>query len=167
MNGSAQVVTGAEASRAGHDRSRLLAVAGLLAALQATTHTVLFLSAKPENNPHTAAIVAAMRATHFEVGVLGSRTYWDFYFGYGLIAVILAFLIASVLWTAARCADAAAQRRLITVSTAALAIHAAVIVKYFFLLPLLFDGLTVVVLALWLLPTVCTPARPDRPAAGP
>ena len=118
---------------------RLLLCAGLLAAIQAATHTILFLTAKPEVNPQSAPVVAAMRGEHFNVGMLGSRTYWDFYFGYGLIAVILAFFVVAVIFVAASCTDVVAQRRLILYTATAVAVHAAVIAIHFFVLPLGFD----------------------------
>jgi hypothetical protein len=118
---------------------RLLQLAGILAGIQASAHTFLFLIAKPEANAKSAPIVAAMRSGHFSPGMLGSRTYWDFYFGYGLVAIILAFLIASVIAVAASCTDAVARRRLVLCVGIAIALHAAVIATYFFILPLVFD----------------------------
>jgi hypothetical protein len=124
----------------------LLVAASAAAGVQALAHAALFITSKPEVNPRASRVVAAMRAEQFEYGVLGSRTYWDFYFGYGLVAVILAVFIAAVIGIAAASNDGVTQRRLIACTATVVAAHAALIAVYFFVLPLAFDLLVLALL---------------------
>ena len=124
----------------------LLVVASVLAGVQALAHAALFITAKPEANQRAARVVAAMRAEHFDYGALGLRTFWDFYFGYGLIAVVLAVFISAVIAIAAASSDAKTQRRLIACTAIVVAAHALVITAYFFVLPLAFDLLVLALL---------------------
>ena len=73
----------------------LLRITAALAAIQGLAHGALFVSAKPRYGPAEVAVVEAMRANRFFAG--GTRSYWDLYFGYGLIAAFLAwaFIVAA------------------------------------------------------------------------
>jgi chromate transport protein ChrA len=86
-----------------------------------------------------------MRADSFDYGMLGQRTYWDFYFGYGLIAVVLAVLITAVIAIAT--SDRNTQMRLSACALTTVLAHAAIIARYFFVLPLAFDLVVAVLLA--------------------
>ena len=67
--------------------STLLRVASILAAVQYIAHTFLFLSATPTHGPAERAVIDAMHSHRF--GVAGfARSYWDFYFGYGLLTIL-------------------------------------------------------------------------------
>ena len=41
-----------------------------------------------------------MRSESFDYGLLGFRTYWDMYFGYGIITIVLAVGLAALIWVA-------------------------------------------------------------------
>ena len=74
---------------------RSLYLATALALIQYCAHAFLFLTAKPTHGPDEVAVVDAMRSNRFKIG-LSARSYWDFYFGYGLL-VILTGLVEVVL----------------------------------------------------------------------
>jgi hypothetical protein len=80
-----------------------------------------------------------MRADSFDYGMLGQRTYWHFYFGYGLIAVVLALFITAVIAIAVTTPDRNTQVRLSACALTTVLAHGAIIVRYFFFLPLAFD----------------------------
>jgi hypothetical protein len=74
----------------------LLRVAAVLALLHGVLHTIggVFGGAAPGAQ---AAALAVMKANRFDA--LGaSRTYWDFFFGYGLFISISFFVEAVVFW---------------------------------------------------------------------
>jgi len=65
--------------------SLLLRFASGIALVQFAAHTLLFAFSSPKHGPEESAVVEAMKAHRFDFA--GSlRSYWDFYFGYGLEA---------------------------------------------------------------------------------
>ena len=82
------------------------------------------------------AVVEAMREDHFAVvGV--SRSYWDFYFGFGLIISVMQLMQAAVLWQLGTLAktDAARLRPIIAVFCVSLVANAVLSWMYFFAIP--------------------------------
>jgi hypothetical protein len=74
----------------------LLRTAAVLAFLHGVLHTVggVFASPAPGAQADAAAV---MKANHFDA--LGaSRTYWDFFLGFGLLISITFFVEAAVFW---------------------------------------------------------------------
>jgi hypothetical protein len=123
----------------------ILRVAASVATLQAAAHVILFLRSQP--NPGSAAwpLVQAMRMETAP----GHTTYWGMYFGYGLLAALMAFFIAGLIWAAASF-DAGSRRLarlLVGITSVAVVSHAVLIARYFFILPLLFDIIVAVLLA--------------------
>ena len=127
----------------------ILRVAASVATLQAAAHAVLFLRSPPKPGSPAWPLLEAMRAQTAP----GHTTYWDMYFGYGLLAALTAFFIAALIWIAAGF-DAGSRGlagRLLGVTLIAVMIHAVLIARYFFILPLLFDIIVGALLALgWL-----------------
>ncbi len=81
-----------------------------------------------------------MRAQSFDFGGFAPHSYWDLYYGYGLLAVVFALFIALVLWLTSGLAEQPGQvRRFGGCVAVAVAVHAAIIARYFFRLPLEFD----------------------------
>jgi hypothetical protein len=122
-----------------------------LAALQYVVHTVLFLSAKPTHGDEEVQLISAMKAYRFSVGSF-ERSYWDFYYGYGLMAILLGIVEIGILWQVARLAatDVAAGARIVAVLLLLNLGHALIAWNYFFLAPLAFD-LAVAACLVWAL----------------
>jgi len=102
----------------------------------------------PGEAPADIAVVEAMKSDHFAViGV--SRSYWDFYFGFGLVISVMQLLQAVVLWQLGTLAktDAARLRPIIAVFCLSLVINAVLGWIYFFPIPLV----TAVLIAICLL----------------
>jgi hypothetical protein len=74
----------------------VLRIAAVLAAVQGTAHSVLFLTAKPRHGAAEVAVIEAMKSNRFFAGA--TRSYWDFYFGYGLLAAAACFVQAILFW---------------------------------------------------------------------
>lgn len=86
--------------------------------------------------PADIAVIEAMKSDHFPVmGV--SRSYWDFFFGFGLSISVFQLLLAVVLWQLGKLAktDAARLRPIITVFFVAFVLNAVLGVMYFFIIP--------------------------------
>src|SRR3989454_12669389 len=75
----------------------LLRIASGVALVQFAAHTLLFLFSSPKHGPEESTVVEAMKAHRFDF--IGSmRSYWDFYFGYGLEAAFFCLLEAVLFW---------------------------------------------------------------------
>ena len=126
----------------------LLRIASVLSAIQGLAHGALFITAKPRNGPAEEAVVSAMKATRVMRGGLG---YWDFYFGYGLIAAAICIVEAVLFWqlvTVAR-ANPALARPTIALFVVWNIAHALLLVRYFrFPVPITFDVVIAITLAL-------------------
>ncbi len=120
--------------------AKILWVASILALLQYSAHAYMFLSATPTHGPSEFAVVDAMKAHHFTFSGF-DRSYWDFYFGYGLLAILSGLIEIIALWQLATLAktDPHRVRPLIALFVFANVAHALLIWKYFFLVPLVFD----------------------------
>lgn len=117
----------------------ILRGAAFLAALQGIAHGALFITARPRHGDAEVAVVAAMKANRFFAGGLG---YWDYYFGYGLIAAAVCIVEAVLCWQIATVAET--QPLLVRPMLILLAVanvgHALLLARYFkFPLPIAFD----------------------------
>jgi hypothetical protein len=73
-----------------------LRIGSVVALVQFAAHTLLFVSSAPKHGPEETAVVEAMKAHRFDF--MGSmRSYWDFYFGYGLEAAFVCLIEAVLL----------------------------------------------------------------------
>jgi hypothetical protein len=118
----------------------LLRLAAVLAALQFTAHTTMFLRYTPKHGPAEVALVEAMQSQRFHFGGT-ERSYWDFYFGYGLMSAFSVFLEILLFWQLATLARAtpARVRPLVALFIFANLVHAALCAKYFFVTPIIPD----------------------------
>jgi hypothetical protein len=95
----------------------------------------------PWSDPRWGVNLAAMQSSRFEV--LGfSRTYWDFYVGFGLFVSVLMLLAAIVAWQLGSVpAQTAAPFRAVAWALA-LCFAAATVLNciYFFTIPIAFSG---------------------------
>ena len=120
----------------------ILRIAAAVAAIQGTAHAALFLRAKPRHGPAEVAVVEAMKANRFDFAG-ASRSYWDFYFGYGLQAAGACLVEALLFVFLARVAAAEPPlaRPIVALFVAVNIAHAILTARYFFYLPVLFDVL--------------------------
>jgi hypothetical protein len=139
--------------------SLLLRIAAVITLLYCAGHTI-GMPWTPATGPQEAAVLAAMKSTRFDA--MGSaRTYWDFYFGFGVAISFYLALQAVVLWQLAALAsgDASRVRPIIAAFFAAFVANAIVVWTFFFALPLILATAIAICLALAFLA-----ARPGEPA---
>lgn len=124
----------------------LLRSAAVLATIQAMAHLTLFLRGQPAPGSPVWPLVEAMKA---QAGA-GNTNYWGMYFGYGLLSALTAFLIAALICLASLYDEGSKglARTLVLIVLVAIALHALVIQRYFFALPLYFDIIVALLLAL-------------------
>ena len=126
----------------------LLRIAAILAAVQGLAHIALFASAKPRYGAAEVAVIEAMKTNRFFTG--GTRSYWDMYFGYGLIAGGVCLVEAVLLWQLARIAavNPALPRPILALLVLANIAHVLLVARYFmFVIPMVFDVLIAALLA--------------------
>jgi len=110
-------------------------IAAVLILLFAVGHTVGFLQSDPKWGVDT--LLASMRSIHFDVQGF-SRTYWDFYVGFGLFVTVFLLLAAVLAWQLGGLA--AETLRLMRSTAWAFALCFAVVtvlsLRYFFIIPI-------------------------------
>ena len=101
----------------------------------------------PDAGPTELTVIDAMKGHSFDV-VGSSRTYWDFYVGFGLAIGLFQLMQAVILWQLAGIArtNAAVVRPIVTVFFIAYIINAIIALKFLFVIPLV----TSLVIALFL-----------------
>ena len=110
--------------------------ASILTLIHAVLHTIGGVFGKPRNGSEEVAVMETMKAHQFLV--MGSpRTYWDFFFGYGLILSVCLLVQGVLFWQLGDIAKS--QPKLIRPILAAfiLSFGATTIIaqRYFFLAP--------------------------------
>ena len=82
------------------------------------------------------------------------RSYWDFYFGYGMLVILWGVIEVVLLWqlAALSAASESVAPLIITLLVANIG-HALLTLRYFFLIPVVFDVLIAIVLGLSLAAT--------------
>ena len=115
--------------------STLLRIASVITFLYFAGHTA-GMPWTPGEGPAEMAVIEAMKANRFEV-IGSSRTYWDFYFGFGVIISVLQLAQAVVLWQLGSLAktDATRLRPIIATFFAAFVANAFLGWMYFFAIP--------------------------------
>lgn len=112
-----------------------LRIAALVTLLYCAGHT-MGMPWTPATGAQESAVVDAMKSVRFDV--LGSeRTYWQFYFGFGLAISINLAVQGVVLWLIAGLAkrDSARFRPIIAAFLVASALNAVVVWEFFFSIP--------------------------------
>ncbi len=124
-------------------------VASALALLQGAGHGFLVMSWKPTRGDLEVAAVEAMKR-HAFIFQGFSRTYWDFFYGYGLMAAFNCLVEAALLWQLAplMTSDIGRVVPIVLLFIAANVVHAALCWKYFFITPIVFDVAVAVCLGL-------------------
>ena len=118
----------------------LLRAAAVIALLQFVAHTSIFVFSTPKHGPPEAVVIEAMKSHSFDFS--GSvRSYWDLYFGYGLLAALNCLIEAVLFWQLATLAARSLRdiRPIIALFAAANLAYAAMVLKFFFVVPLVPD----------------------------
>ena len=126
-------------------------IASILILLFAVGHTLGFRTTDPKWG--VDALVESMHSIHFTAQGF-SRTYWDFYVGFGLFVSVFLLLAAVVAWQLGSL-PAETLRGMRTVGWAlALSFAAATILswKFFFIIPIVFSAVIslCLIMAVWL-----------------
>jgi hypothetical protein len=128
----------------------LFRIASVLLILFAIGHTLGFRRVDPRWG--IDSLIGQLRSTHFAVQGF-SRSYWDFFTGFGLFVTILLLLAAIVSWQLGGFPqEVLSAMPLITWSLAICFVSVTVLsYKYFFIVPVVFSGVIAVclVLAAW------------------
>jgi hypothetical protein len=127
----------------------LLRMAAGLAAVQGTAHSALFLTAKPRHGAAEVGVIETMKSNRFFAD--GTRSYWDFYFGYGLLAAAACFVQAILFWQLGTIAASRPEliRPMVGLFFLANVGHALLVARYFSLyVTIAFDLLIAACLAL-------------------
>ena len=113
-----------------------LRAASVLTLLLAAGHT-LGMPWTPDRTERGAALVASLRAHTFEV-MRSTRSYWDFYQGFGITIGVALLALAILLWQIGGVArhDARLVRPLVATVLVTYAAFAVLDVVYFFAVPL-------------------------------
>lgn len=114
-----------------------LRIAASLALLQGVAHAALILFAAPKHGPEEVAVIDTMKSHRFNF--LGAhRSYWDFYFGYALLAAIICLVEAVLFWQAAALSPELI-RPIAGVFVAFNIVHAIIAARFFFITPIVAD----------------------------
>jgi hypothetical protein len=125
-----------------------LRIAAVLTLLYCAGHTI-GMPWTPYTDPEATSVLEAMKSHRFEAeGFKG--TYWDLYFGFGLIISVYLLVQAAVLWQVASLAktDAIRVRPILVSFLIAFVINAALSWQYFFVVPVVLAGLIAICLAI-------------------
>jgi len=127
----------------------ILRIALGAAAIQYIAYTILFLSAKPKHGQDEINLINAMKSNRWDFNGF-KRSYWDFYFGYGLLAILFGIVEIALLWQLSIIPQNFLPiiKPIIVVLFFANVLHGILTVKYFFLLPPVFDLVVTILLAL-------------------
>jgi hypothetical protein len=139
----------------------LLRIAAVMAFLHGVLHTIggVFGEAAPGAQ---ATAVAAMKTNQFDVTGL-TRSYWDFFMGFGLFITVSFLLEAVVFWQLAamvKTDDAARTRPIVMAFCVGYVAYAVLAWRYFFVVPVVFE----IVIALCLLGAWVLSGRGERTA---
>jgi hypothetical protein len=125
-----------------------LRIASVLTLIHGILHTIGGVLSKPRNGTEEIVVIETMKAHAFNV--MGSmRTYWDFFFGYGIIATITLLVQAVLFWQLATLAKthAALTRPILILFFFNFAATATVACRYFFIAPAITELLIAACLA--------------------
>jgi hypothetical protein len=128
--------------------SLMLRIAAVLTLLYCIGHT-LGIPWTPSVRVQDVAVLEAMKGDRFEF-FGNTRSYWDFYYGFGLAITVYLAVQAVVLWQLAPLANALAKqiRPIVAVSFIAFVANAVITWMYFFFVPVAFAIAIAVCLAL-------------------
>ena len=126
----------------------LLRAAAVLTLIHAALHTFGGMLQTPSRGLQETVVLAAMKGYRFDA--MGStRSYWDFYMGFGFFLSVSLVLVAVLLWQLASIAksDAARTRPMVLAIAIGFAAFTALSWRYFFVAPLVTEALIAALLA--------------------
>ena len=132
-------------------------IAAVLILLFAVGHTIGFLQHDPKWG--VEALLASMRTIHFDIQGF-SRTYWDFFVGFGLFVTVFLLFAAVLAWQLGGL-PAETLARIRGIAWASAVCFAAVAFlswRYFFLIPLVFS----IVITICLSAAAWVSSRPEK-----
>lgn len=127
----------------------LLRIASLLTLIHALLNTFAGLLSGTSKNQEEVNLLNAMKSLEFDA--MGSlRTYWDFYFGFGLFLTLNLLLLSALLWQLAALVkiEPAIARPFIGSLGIAFVAFAVLSWLYFFIAPLILELLIAIILGL-------------------
>lgn len=127
----------------------LLRTASVLTLVHALLNAFAGLLSGTSKAQDETAVLGAMKALHFDA--MGSmRTYWDFYFGFGVFLTANLILLSAVMWQLAALAETApgSARTFIALLCIGFLVFAALSSLYFFVAPVVIEVIIAVVLGL-------------------
>jgi hypothetical protein len=127
-------------------RQTILRAASAIAFLQGAAHALLIARYSPRHGPAEALVVSDMRSNFFHFGGPWPHSYWELYTGYAWMAAVACIIQGAVFWIISSAPDNRGNSRLIAVFLAANLLHAILVIKFFFLTPLVPDLLIVICL---------------------
>jgi hypothetical protein len=120
----------------------LLRIASVLTMIHCVLHTIGGVLGKPMHGIDEIAVVDKMKCHAFNV--MGSmRTYWDFFFGYGLGLTVTLFVQAILFWMLGSYVktNPGLVRAVALLFCVDYALMAVVVGRYFFVAPAVFEAL--------------------------
>ena len=116
--------------------SRLYRIAAVLILLFDIGHTTGY----PWSDPNWRVDLSLVRSSHFDI-FGSSRTYWDFYLGFGLFVTVFLLLAAILAWQLGGLPNEALLRMRATAWTFGLCFGGVAVLswKYFFIIPIVFS----------------------------
>jgi hypothetical protein len=117
-----------------------LRVASILALLQAVGHGTSVIRWSLTRGPDQRAVIDVMKSHTFNFQGF-SRSYWDLFFGYGLMAALPCVVEAVLFWQLASLTLSSGVRiaPIVALFVVANLVHATVCWNYFFLTPIVLD----------------------------
>lgn len=127
----------------------LLRIAFVVVMIQYLAHAILFLRAKPSHGKEETELVEAMKRNRWNFGGF-QRSYWNFYFGYGLLVILWGLAEAAIIWQMVTLSKTSSVeiKPLIAILFFVNIIHAILTLKYFFITPVIFDCIVAILLAI-------------------
>lgn len=129
-----------------------LRIASSLALVAALGHTFLFLTYRPTHGPTEIVVVSAMQTHVFSFGGF-LHSYWQLYFGYELFVTISCLVECGLLWQLASLSSSAPRsiRPMVLIFLLGEIATSVLMLRFFFLVPIVIHIATALCLALALL----------------
>ena len=113
-----------------------LRIASILTLIHCVLHTIGGVFGKPRNGAQEIAVIDAMKS--FRFNIMGSmRSYWDFFFGYGLGVTVTLFIQGILFWVLGSLVKTspATVRPIVALFFFNFAVMSVIVSKYFFIAP--------------------------------
>ena len=146
-----------------------LRLASILALLACLGHTFLFVTYVPNHGPQETEVITAMKVHHFNFGGF-THSYWELYFGYGLFVSIGCLVECVLFWQLGDLAKSGVPpiKWILVPLILGEGAYSFLMLKYFFLIPIIVHISTAISLILAFVAVVSTSpmAKAFTQAAG-